>query len=124
MALRPAMHLNQAQDFLAQSLAPFGIGQGGKEFLPGQALHPVEDFLNRAPIRDSLLEPLILFFGQGDANGFAFDLAGPGVTSPASTQTSVLDIAFADPAGEGQLRLQMGVLPLAGGGRWVVSIHE
>lgn len=55
--------LDQPQNGFAQALAAFWMGQGGEEFLAAQALHLAKDVLERAPIGNGLLEPLILLLG-------------------------------------------------------------
>ena len=85
-----------------------------KEFLPAEALHLSESFLDCAPINNRLFKPEILLLGQGDANGFAFDFAGPGITRTAPDGASVLDRAFTNPAGVGQLSAEAGILLLTG----------
>ena len=108
--------LNESQNRFAEFLAAVGAGHGLEEFLTTEALHLAEDFLDRAPIGDGLLEPIILLLRQSDTNGFAFDFAGPGVASAPSSRSAVLHITFADPAHLGQLSAETGVLLLAGGG--------
>ena len=53
--------LNQAQDFFAESLAAFWIRLGCNQFLTTQALHAVENVLDRASsVSPSTLMMLIL----------------------------------------------------------------
>ena len=96
--------LNQSQHLFAEFLSAQGTGYRVKEFLAAEALHLAEDFLDRAPIGNGLLEPLVLLLGQGDADGLAFDFAGPGITSSTGSRSPVLHITFADPAEVDQLR--------------------
>ena len=105
--------LNESENFFAESLAALWIGQGFKELLAAEALHLAEGFLNRAPIYNRLLKPLILLLGQSDANGLSFDFAGPRITGTPGSRSSILNIALADPPGLGQLSLEL-VLLLAG----------
>ena len=56
-------HLNQSQNLLAEFLSALGTGYRVKEFLPAEALHLAEGFLEGPPIGDGLLKPLILFLG-------------------------------------------------------------
>ena len=108
--------LNESKNRFAEFLAAFGAGHGLEEFLTAEALHLAEDLLDRAPIGDGLLEPIILLLRQSDTNGFAFDFAGPGVASAPSSRSPILHITFADPAHLGHLSSETGVFLLAGGG--------
>jgi hypothetical protein len=49
------MALSQSQDFLAKFLSALGAGNRFKEFLPAEALHLTEGFLEGSPIGDGLL---------------------------------------------------------------------
>ena len=62
----------------------------------------MEGVLEMTPVFDGGFEPVILFGGKSEADGFAFDLAGPLVVGAAGAGSAVLDIAFADPAGAGE----------------------
>ena len=106
--------LNESKYFFAQSLAAFGIGQGFKKLRTAETLHLAKDFLDPPPVRDRLLEPLILLLGQGDANGLPFDFACPRITSASGPGSSILNVAFANPPGLGQLSLEPGILLLPG----------
>ena len=97
IALRAEAQLNQSENLFAESLAAFWIGQGFKELLTAQALHLAESFLDSTPVGNGLLQPLILLFGQGDANGLSFDFACPGITSAPGPRPSILNIALANP---------------------------
>ena len=110
---RPEWPLNESQDFFVELLAPFWIGQGFEELLAAEALQLAESFLDRAPISNRLLKPLILLLGQRDANGLAIDLASPWITRAAPCSSAILDIAFANPARVCQLSAKAGVLLLA-----------
>ena len=77
----------------------------------------MESALEGAPVGNGLLEPLVLFFGQSDTNGLAFDFAGPRITRTAPGGAAVLDGAFTNPAGIGQLSTEAGIFFLAGGAR-------
>jgi hypothetical protein len=109
--------LDEAQNFFPESLAASWIGQSFEELLTAEALHLAEGFLNRAPICNRLLKPLILLLGQSDANGLSFDFACPRITGTPGSWSSILNIALADPPGLGQLSLEPGVFLLAGRGR-------
>ena len=106
--------LDETQSFFTESLAAFWMGQSFEELLPAEALHLAEGFLNRAPIGNRLLKPLILLLGQSDANGLSFDFACPRITGPPGSWSSILNIALADPPGLGQLGLEPGILLLTG----------
>ena len=118
--------LNESEHCSAEFLAALGARQRLEEFLPAQPLHLAKGFLDAAPIGNGLLEPLVLFLGQGNTNGLAFDFAGPGITSATGSGSPILDIAFTDPAEAGQLRGEAGVFLLAGGrgGLYFWSWHE
>jgi len=117
--------LSQSENDLAEFLAAFGTGHGLKEFFPAETLHLAEDFLDRAPIGNGLLEPLILLLGQSDTNGLAFDFTGPGIASAPGSRSPVLHLALADPADVSQLSAEAGVLLLAGGGGgYFLWLHE
>ena len=117
--------LNESKNRFAEFLAAFGTGHGLKEFLATETLHLAEDFLDRAPIGNGLLEPLILLFGQSHTNGLAFDFTGPGIASAPGSRSPVLHIAFADPADVSQLSAETGVFLLAGGGgEYFLWLHE
>ena len=119
------MLLDKSQNSFAESFAAFGIGQGFKEFLPAEALHLSQNLLDGAPVGNGCFEPLILFLGQCDTNRLAFDFACPGIASTPGTGSSILHIAFTDPARLGQLRLEAGVFLAAGRRRGgFVSVHE
>jgi hypothetical protein len=125
MTLWAEWRLHKSQNLFAELLAAFGIGQAVEEFLPAEALHLAESFLDSAPISNRLLKPLILLLGQGDANRLAFDLACPGIASASGTWSPILHVSFTNPAGLGQLRLKPGVFLLAGRRRGsVLSVHE
>src|ERR1017187_6229743 len=106
--------LTDSENFFAELLAAFGIGQGFEELRPAETLHLAENFLEPAPISNRVFKPLILFLGQGDANGLPFDFAGPRITSAPGSWSPGLNIAFANPPGVGQLRPKPGVFLLAG----------
>ena len=106
--------LNESENFFAESLAAFWIGQSFEELLTAEALHLAESLLNSAPIGNRLLKPLILLLGQSNANGLSFDFACPRITGTPGSWSSILNIALADPPGLGQLSLEPGVFLLAG----------
>jgi len=116
MTLWAEWRLHQPENLFAELLAALWIGERGEELLPAEALHLAESFLDRAPISNRLLKPLILLLGQSDANGLGFDFAGPGIRGAPSSQAPSLNIAFANPPGVGQSSSKPGVFLLAGGG--------
>ena len=63
MTLWVEWRLNESPNCFAESLAAFWLGQGGEELLPAEALHLAESFLEPAPIRNGVLQPLILLLG-------------------------------------------------------------
>ena len=108
------MALNESEYRLAESLAAFGSGHRGEEFFPAQLLHPAQGPLNRPPIGNGLLEPVVLLLGQRHTHGLAFDFAGPRIAGASRPRSAILDVAFTDPADVRQLFAQPGVLDLAG----------
>ncbi len=97
-----------------------GVREGCKQNLAGESLHFLQCSLYFAIIFNGLLEPLILFFGQGDAHRFFAHFAGPLITRPSRTGTSILGVAFADPTGVSQLLAQFVIASLRLGWRKVM----
>jgi hypothetical protein len=60
MASGAANVLKQSQDLFGEFLSALRTGYRVKEFLPAEALHLAERFLEGPPIGDGLLQPLIL----------------------------------------------------------------
>src|SRR5258708_1710267 len=67
-------------------------------------------------MRDGRLQPVVLLFGEGNADGLAFDLAGPLIMGATGPGAEVLGVAFADPVGSGEAFSQGGITAAALGG--------
>ena len=87
---------------------------GGEKNFAGYALHLLDGLLECPPVGDGLVEPLELFFGESQTDGFAFDLTGPLKAGATCTGPAILDVAFADPAhlGQGLAQVSVGGLKL------------
>jgi len=57
---RPEWRLVKAQNFFAEALTTWRVGQGGEDELPAKLLHTPKDLLSVAPILNGFLEGLIL----------------------------------------------------------------
>ena len=85
------------------------MGQRAKDDFAAQRLHLLPYLLRLFPVRQRGPARWILFFGQRDGHGLAFDFARPlGARSPGSWPP-VLHIALTDPAQPGQSAALAGV---------------
>ena len=65
--------LDKTQNLLGEGAAAFGVGEAGAHDLPGEAAHCHEDFFDAAMLGDGFSQPVSLFFGEGEADGFRFN---------------------------------------------------